>query len=84
MVSWPWQPVITNSINPCPAEPGNTLPLQTVQIQISWLLKKPIDLNYTVKKPTDLNYTVIQYVNLYQQPRSSNLIGWQLEVGVAS
>ena len=27
---------------------------------------------------------VIQYVNLYQQPGSSNLIGWQLEVGVAS
>ena len=26
----------------------------------------------------------IQNVNLYQQPRSSNLIGWQLEVGVAS
>ena len=27
---------------------------------------------------------VIQYVNLYQQPGSSNLIGWKLEVGVAS
>ena len=26
----------------------------------------------------------IQYVNLYQQPGSSKLIGWQLEVGVAS
>ena len=26
----------------------------------------------------------IQYVNLYQQPGSSNLIGWKLEVGVAS
>ena len=26
---------------------------------------------------------VIQYVNLYQQPWSSNLIGWKLEVGVA-
>ena len=32
-------------INPCPAEPGYTLPLQTVQIQISWLLKKPNDLD---------------------------------------
>ena len=31
--------------NPCPAEPGYTLPLQTVQIQISWLLKKPTDLD---------------------------------------
>ena len=25
-----------------------------------------------------------KYVNLYQQTRSSNLIGWKLEVGVAS
>ena len=27
---------------------------------------------------------VIKHVNLYQQPGSSNLIGWKLEVGVAS
>ena len=27
---------------------------------------------------------VIKYVNLYQQPGSSNLIGWQLEVGMPS
>ena len=27
---------------------------------------------------------VIKYVNLYQEPGSSNLIGWKLEVGVAS
>ena len=27
---------------------------------------------------------VIHYVNLYQKPGSSNLIGWKLEVGVAS
>ena len=26
----------------------------------------------------------IKYVNFYQKPRSSNLIGWKLEVGVAS
>ena len=26
---------------------------------------------------------VIQYVNLYQQPGSINLVGWKLEVGVA-
>ena len=32
-------------INPCPAEPGYALPLQTVLIQISWLLKKPTDLD---------------------------------------
>ena len=27
---------------------------------------------------------VIKYVNFYQKPGSSNLIGWELEVGVAS
>ena len=27
---------------------------------------------------------VIKYVKFYQKPRSSNLIGWKLEVGVAS
>ena len=27
---------------------------------------------------------VIKYVNFYQKPRSINLIGWKLEVGVAS
>ena len=26
----------------------------------------------------------IKYVNFYQKPRSSNLIGWKLEVDVAS
>ena len=27
---------------------------------------------------------VIKYVNFYQKPRSSNLIGWKLEVGMVS
>ena len=27
---------------------------------------------------------VIKYVNFYQKPKSSNLIGWKLEVGVTS
>ena len=27
---------------------------------------------------------VIKYVNFYQKPESNNLIGWKLEVGVAS
>ena len=27
---------------------------------------------------------VIKYVNFYQKPGSSNLIGWKVEVGVAS
>ena len=38
------------------------------------------------KKPIDLNLRclpVCVYVNLYQQSGSSNLIGWQSEMGVA-
>ena len=27
---------------------------------------------------------VVKYVKFYQKPKSSNLIGWKLEVGVAS
>ena len=61
------------SFNPSPADPGYTLPLQTVQIQISWLL------NWSGS-----SLFAIDYVNLYQQSGSSNLIGWKLEVGAAS
>ena len=32
-------------VNPCPAEPRYALQLQTVWIQISWLLRKPTDLD---------------------------------------
>ena len=37
------------------------------------------------QKPTDLAaLLVIKYVDFYQKPGSSNLIGWKLEVGLAS
>ena len=39
------RPFVETQINPCHAEPGYTLPLQTVEIQISWLLQKPTDLD---------------------------------------
>ena len=54
------------TLNHCPAEPGYALLLQTVQIQVSWLFQKPTS-----------GYALfgIQYVNLYQQSRSSDLIG---------
>ena len=32
-------------VNPGPAEPEYAMSLQTVQIQISWLLQKPTDLD---------------------------------------
>ena len=37
------------------------------------------------EKPTDLDlHSLPLSVNFYQQSGSSNLIGWKLEVGVAS
>ena len=64
------------TINPCPAEPGytpafaNTVdPDQLASEEANW---------------SGSALFVIKYVNLYQNPESSNLIGWKLEVGVAS
>ena len=37
-----------------------------------------------LKKPSGSALFVIKYVNFYQKPGSSNLIGWKLEVGVAT
>ena len=37
-ISWKNKKNIYQLSYACPAEPGYTLPLQTVQIQISWLL----------------------------------------------
>ena len=59
-------------INPSPAEPGYVLHLQPDQLaseEANW---------------TGSALFVIKYVNLYQQSGSSNLIGWKLEMGVAS
>ena len=63
-----------NVFNFGPAEPGYALPLQT---------------ELCSSRPEDSNRSgsalfAIKYANLYQQPGSSNLIGWQLEVGMAS
>ena len=58
---------VTLNVNPCPVEPGYVLPLQTVKIQISWLLMKPTDLN--------LHCLSFSNLNLYQQSGSRNLIG---------
>ena len=62
-------------INIGPAEPGYTLPLQTVD---------PDQLASEEVNWSGSALFVIKYVNLYQQPGWSNLIGCKLEVGVAS
>ena len=64
------------TINPCPAEPGYHLPLQT-----------SVDPDQLASEEANWSGSAlfaIQFVNLYQQPWSSNLIGWKLEMGVAS
>ena len=43
--SYQWLSDTLFAINPGPAGPGYTLPLQTMNIQISWPLKKPSDLD---------------------------------------
>ena len=67
--------VLLNPDNPCPAEPGYALPLQTVD---------PDQLASEEANWFGSTLFVNKYVNLYQQPGSSNLIGWKLEVDVAS
>ena len=51
-----------SDMNPCPAEPGYILPLQTLYIQISWLLKKPTDLDLHC-----LPFSIWIYVNNVDQ-----------------
>ena len=65
-------PNLSNHLNSGPAELGYTLPLQTVQTQIS---------RFEETHWSGSALFVIKYVNLYQRPGSSSLIGWQLEVG---
>ena len=66
---------ILTKLNPGPAEPGYTLPLETV------------DADQLASEEANWSGSAlfaIKYVNLYQQPGTSNRIGRQLEVGVAS
>ena len=62
-------------INPSPAEPA--LPAFANSVDPDQLASEEANWSGSA-------LFVIKYVTLYQQPRSSNLIGWKLEVGVAS
>ena len=62
-------------LNPCPVEPGyahtfaNSVdPYQLASSEANW---------------SGSALFASQYLNIYQQPGSSNLIGWKLEVGMA-
>ena len=57
------------NINPDPAEPGYIRPVLANSEEANWSESAP---------------SAIKYVNLYQKPGSSNLIGWKLEVSLAS
>ena len=61
-------------LNPYPAEPGYTLCKQCRSRSVGfWRSNWSGSALFTIK-----------YVNLYQKPWSRNLIGWKLEMGVAS
>ena len=55
-------------LNPCPAEPGFTLPLQTVD---------PDQLASEEANWSGSALFAIKYMNLQKKSRSSNLIGWK-------
>ena len=65
----------TDRIDPGPAEPSCALLLQNID---------PDQLAFSDGKWSGSALFAIKYVNLYQQPWSSNLIGWKLEMGMAS
>ena len=65
--------MLTNNmadLNPCPAEPGYTLFCKQCRSRSVGFWRSAL--------------FAIKYANLLQQWGSSNLIGWKLEVGVAS
>ena len=50
------------------------------------VLAKSVDPDQLASEEADWSGSamfVIKYVNFYQKPRSSNLIGWKLDVGMA-
>ena len=50
-----------------------------------WIIVIKMFMNwpYTRMPPSPAEPRYVKYVNLYQQPGSSNLTGWKLGVGVA-
>ena len=53
------------------------------------VLENSVDPDQLASAEAEANWSgsalfVIKYVNFYQKPRSSNMIGWKLEVGMAS
>ena len=47
-------------------------------------MDRPISLTFIVEYWSGSTLFVIQYAYLYQYPGASNLIGWKVEVGMAS
>ena len=62
-------------INPCPAEPRYAAFANSIDSD---------QLASTKANWSGSALFVINYVNLYQQSESSNLIGWKLEIGETS
>ena len=73
-----YQALFSSRINPCPAEPGYAMLLQITNSV------EPDQLASSEANWSGSALFLSLSLNLYQQPGSSNLIGWQIELGVAS
>ena len=67
----------------------NTIPLLTLLLlnTICPVLANSVDPDQLASDEANWSGSalfVIKYVNFYQKPGSSNLLGWKLEVGMAS
>ena len=62
-------------INSCPAEPE--YPAFANSVDLDQLASEEVNWSGSA-------LFVFKYLNIYQWPGSSNLIGWKLDVGVAS
>ena len=75
-------------INPCPAFANSVDLDQLASEEANWSsFANSVDPDQLASQEANWSgsaLSAIQYVNLYQQSGSSNLIGWQLEMGVAS
>ena len=81
------QSVYTHSVCFCDENLNTLLSLTLLLLNTTCLfLANSVDTDQLASEEANLSGSalfVIKYVNFYQKPGSSNLIGWKLEVGVA-
>ena len=93
MAHGPWLANLTETATTDMLMLCNIFPILSLQLTLLLLntacpvLANSVDLDQLASEEANWSGSalfVIKYVNFYQKPGSSNLIGWKLEVGVAS